>query len=85
MINYATYSAFNWIAGDRHVYKSTDAGATWFGIEGAGVTGLPDVPVHSVLVDPDNSAKLYVGTDLGVFVTLEIQRELQRIPSCWDN
>lgn len=70
-IAYATYSTFNGIPADRHVYKSTDAGATWLGIDGTGMTGLPDVPVHSVIVDPGNSAKLYVGTDLGVFVTLD--------------
>jgi hypothetical protein len=70
-IAYATYSTFNSIPGDRHVYKSTDAGATWSGIDGTGVTGLPDIPVHSVIVDPDNSARLYVGSDLGVFVTMD--------------
>lgn len=68
---YATYSTFNTIPADRHVYKSTDAGATWAGIDGAGGTGLPDIPVHSLIADPTNSSRLYVGTDLGVFVTLD--------------
>ncbi len=70
-IAYATYSTFNTIPADRHVYKSTDAGATWVGIDGTGVTGLPDIPVHSLVVDPGNSSRLYIGTDLGVFVTLD--------------
>jgi len=68
---YATYSTFDTIPSDRHVYKSTDAGATWVGIDGAGVTGLPDIPVHSLVVDPTNSSRLYVGTDFGVFVTVD--------------
>ncbi len=68
---YATYSTFNTIPADRHVYKSTDGGATWIGIDGAGGTGLPDIPVHSLIVDPTNLSRLYVGTDLGVFVTLD--------------
>ena len=68
---YATYSTFNAIPADRHVYKSTDAGATWAGIDGAGVTALPDVPVHTLIIDPTNSSRLYVGTDIGVFVSLD--------------
>jgi hypothetical protein len=46
-------------------------GATWVVIEGGGGPGLPDIPVHSLVVDPTNSSRLYVGTDLGVFVTLD--------------
>src|SRR5215471_9227840 len=65
-VAYATYSTF----GGTHVWKSTDAGASWTGIDGLGETGIPDVPVHSVAVDPSNSQRLYVGTDVGVFVSL---------------
>ena len=43
-IAYATYSTF----GGKHVWKSTNAGATWADIDGAGATGIPDIPVHSV-------------------------------------
>ena len=42
-IAYATYSTF----GGTHVWRSTDGGVTWTGIDGAGTTGIPDVPVHS--------------------------------------
>jgi hypothetical protein len=65
-VAYATYSTFG---GGAHVWKSTDGGATWTGIDGSGATGLPDIPAHSVVVDPSNSMRLYVGTDLGVYVT----------------
>jgi hypothetical protein len=64
-VAYATYSTF----GGTHVWKSTDGGATWAGIDGAGETGLPDVPVHTIAVDPVNSQTLYIGTDVGVFVS----------------
>lgn len=64
-VAYATYSTF----GGTHVWKSTDSGATWFGIDGTGVTAIPDVPVHSIVVDPSDSHTLYVGTDIGVFVS----------------
>ena len=65
-VAYATYSTF----GGTHVWKSTDAGASWVGIDGAGDTGVPDIPVHTIVVDSSNSQTLYLGTDIGVFVSL---------------
>jgi photosystem II stability/assembly factor-like uncharacterized protein len=62
---YATYSNF----GGFHVWKSTDGGATFTPIDGSGATGIPDIPVHSIVVDPGSPSRLYVGTDLGVFVS----------------
>ncbi len=64
-VAYATYSTF----GGVHVWKSTDAGATWASLDGAGATGIPDIPAHSVAIDPSSALRLYVGTDLGVFVS----------------
>jgi hypothetical protein len=66
-IAYATYSTF----GVAHVWKSTNSGATWTSIDGAGPTALPDIPAHSIVVDPANTNKLVVGTDLGVFVSTD--------------
>lgn len=66
-IAYATYSTF----GGAHVWRSSDAGASWASIDGDGATALPDMPVHSLVIDPTDSARLYVGTDLGVFVSLD--------------
>lgn len=70
-VTYVTYSNFNSLATDRHIYKTTDGGVTWFGIDGSGDTGLPDIPVHSILPDPNRRETLYAGTDAGVFVTLD--------------
>ena len=68
---YATYTTFNAAPGDNHVYRSTDGGVTWTGIDGTGASGLPDVPVESLLVDPADSTRLYLGTDTGVFASLD--------------
>jgi outer membrane protein assembly factor BamB len=68
-IAYATYSTFG--PGIVHVWKTTDGGATWSDADGSGITGIPDIPCHSVVVDPVNPSRVYVGTDLGVFVSLD--------------
>jgi uncharacterized protein (TIGR03437 family) len=68
---YATYTTFNSAPGDNHVYRSTDGGATWTGIDGAGASGLPDVPVETILVDPADSTHLYLGADTGIFASFD--------------
>ncbi|NOT60503.1 MAG: DUF11 domain-containing protein, partial [Acidobacteria bacterium] len=70
-VAYATYSSFNFLSSDRHVYKTTNAGVSWTAIDGTGTTGIPDIPVHCILVDPRKTNVLYVGTDLGVFVSTD--------------
>jgi hypothetical protein len=52
--------------GSSHAYRSTDYGTTWADIDG-GV--LPDVPTSAVVVDPQNPDHIYVGNDIGVYVT----------------
>ncbi len=68
---YATYTTFNSAPGDGHIYRSVDEGLTWTRIDGFGSTGLPDVPVETLLVDPDDSSRLYAGSDLGVFASFD--------------
>jgi len=64
---YATYGNF----GGAHVFRSVDNGETWRSLDGSGATGLPDIPVHSIVVDPDDAQRLYLGTDLGVMVSID--------------
>ncbi len=68
---YIAYSQFNTGAGQSHIYRSRDGGRTWEGLDGTGDTGIPDIPVFCVLVDPEDTQKLYAGTDLGVFVSMD--------------
>lgn len=70
-IVYAVYSTYKTSASDHHVYRSTDAGFTWRGIDGDELTGLPGIPVLSILVDPMNRDRILLGTDLGVFLSLD--------------
>ena len=64
---YATYSTF----GGSHVWKTTNGGDSWSSIDGTGAMAFPDIPAHCIVVDPSNISRLYVGTDLGVFVTTD--------------
>ncbi|MFL6195271.1 MAG: S-layer homology domain-containing protein [Thermoanaerobaculia bacterium] len=64
-IAYATYSTF----GGQHVWRTTDGGASWTSIDSSGSIGLPDIPAHTLVVDPVRPSRLYVGTDLGIFIS----------------
>jgi photosystem II stability/assembly factor-like uncharacterized protein len=68
---YVTYATFNAAAGERHVYRSGDGGRTWSGLDGSGDTAIPDLPVHVLMADPTNPQRLYVGTDAGVFTSID--------------
>ena len=77
---WATISTFNGTANAQgtsagHVFKSTNGGATWTLADGTqtpgNVNAIPDIPAHSVVIDPNDNQRIYVGTDLGVFVTLD--------------
>lgn len=60
---YVSFSGF----GTSHLFKSNDAGQNWIDI---GV-GLPDVPTSAVVVDPLFPDHIYVGNDLGVYVSTD--------------
>jgi hypothetical protein len=51
-----------------HVFKTTNAGATWSDWSGSGSTALPNAPVNALLVDSVGQM-IYAGTDVGVFVS----------------
>ncbi len=60
---YAAFSGF----GTSHLYRSSNAGISWTDI-GA---GLPDVPTSAVALDPLFPDHIYVGNDLGVYVSTD--------------
>jgi photosystem II stability/assembly factor-like uncharacterized protein len=50
-----------------YIYRSADYGKTWVDISG----NIPGGPVNVIREDPKKDNILYVGTDLGVYVTLD--------------
>ena len=50
-----------------YVWRSTDYGKTWTSL----AKGIPVGPVNVIREDPVNEAILYVGTDLGAYVTTD--------------
>lgn len=51
--------------GTSHVYVTGNGGATW---ANRGI-GLPDVPHNAIVLDPRDPSIVYVGNDLGVYVS----------------
>ena len=50
------------------VQGTTDQGQSWRVVG----MGLPNAPVNAILIDPDDSNTLYIGTDVGVFTNTGI-------------
>ena len=66
---YALFSGFNSHTPGQngHVFKTTNGGASWQDISG----NLPDVPAQSIALDGGQAGTLYIGTDTGVFRTVD--------------
>lgn len=48
-----------------HLFRTTDAGHTWQAAD----AGLPDIPINTVVLDPGKPNTVYIGTDVGVYVS----------------
>ena len=66
-IAYVTFSGYRYDSPLPHVYRTTNYGVSWDGIS----SNLPEVPVNVIIVDPENTATLYAGTDYGVYYTTD--------------
>ena len=55
--------------GVPHLYRTTNGGGNWTDLTTG--TGLPDSPANTVITDQDDSKKIYLGTDVGAFVSID--------------
>lgn len=62
---YVTVSGFRWDEPYPHVYKSTDLGQNWNEIS----SNLPQIPINCIALDPQIPDRIFVGSDVGVFIT----------------
>ncbi len=62
---YVTFSGLKWHDPQPHVFRSTNMGADWTNIS----SNLPDAPVNAFAVDNNYSERLYLGSDVGAFVS----------------
>lgn len=63
---YVTFSGLKWRDPTPHVFRTRNLGQTWEDI----TADLPDAPVNAIAVDPENPDHLFVGTDIGMFASL---------------
>ncbi len=63
---YVTLSGLRWDENEGHVFKSTNNGGSWTDISG----DLPEAPVNCIIIDPELTDHIYVGTDVGCYFTI---------------
>ncbi len=62
---YVTFSGYRFDDYLPHVFKTEDGGQTWQDVS----SGLPEVPVNEIIIDPENPEHLYLGNDVGVYIS----------------
>jgi len=62
-IVYQSRAGFTGSTPAHNLRKSTDGGSTWHDAS----TGLPDIPVNAIAFDPNSTATLWAGTDIGMY------------------
>ncbi|MCF8241296.1 MAG: hypothetical protein K9J16_07905 [Melioribacteraceae bacterium] len=64
---YVTFSGLKWRDPQPHVFASTNMGESWTNISG----NLPDAPVNAFAVDNNYPDRLYLGNDVGMFISFD--------------
>jgi len=66
--NEIVYVTFGGFSADN-VWRTINGGTNWTDVTGSCMTGLPNVPVRSLVINSTNSNLLYAGTEVGVFAS----------------
>lgn len=53
--------------GANRAWRTADSGTTWTNI----TSNLPQAPIYAFAINPSNSAWLYVGTEIGIFASVD--------------
>lgn len=70
-------------AEEDNLWRTTNGGANWTNITGGDLAdcspdvttnGLPCVPINAIERDPVDPKKIYVGTDIGIYFTKDVNR-----------
>ncbi len=72
-IAYVTFSGLKWKDPQPHVFRTTNMGLGWEDIS----SNLPDAPVNAFAVDPINTKVLFLGSDVGAFVSFDLGQSWQ--------
>ncbi len=66
-VAYVTFSGLKWHDPQPHVFRTTNFGQSWQDIS----ANLPDAPINAIAIDPLDPDVIYVGTDVGPFVSTD--------------
>lgn len=71
---YVSFSGFSAATPAGHIFKTTDGGATWNNSatnKPIATGALPDIPVNSIAINPQDANVIFAGTDVGLYQSLD--------------
>ena len=69
----------------ENLWRTTNSGASWAQITGAGDSALPPIQINTVTFHPTETDWIYVGTDIGVFASGNRGQTWNTMPRYEDN